>query len=160
MYSLVISSSLSSEELTRSVGGLAHLADPGPVSRKCRKLFGPEKPLVKLRPPYSVKLVFSYAVKGIKIKITAKFRASRRLRFENTNRIMSPEMRPKSLGTFKKRAQVLRNGKSPWLKSNGSYGKEPTQIQELSRLSLSQDSQGYNSKMHTALNAVFPGSPL
>ena len=31
----------------------------------------PEKPLVKLRPTYSVKLVFSYVVKGIKIKITA-----------------------------------------------------------------------------------------
>ena len=47
----------------------------------------PEKPLVKLRPTYSVKLVFSYVVKGIKIKITAKFRASKRLRFEDTNRI-------------------------------------------------------------------------
>ena len=30
----------------------------GPVSRKSRKLFGPEKPFVKLRPAYSVKLVF------------------------------------------------------------------------------------------------------
>ena len=45
--------------------------DPGlwPVSRKSRELFGPEKPFVKLRPAYSVKLVFSYVVKGIKIKI-------------------------------------------------------------------------------------------
>ena len=66
----------------------------GPVSRKSRKLFGPEKPFVKLQLPYSVKLVFSYAVKGIRIKITAKFRASRSLRFEDTKRIMSPEMRP------------------------------------------------------------------
>ena len=49
-------------------------------------------------------LVFSYVVKGIKIKITAKFRASIRLRFEDTKRIMSPEMRPKSCGTFEKRA--------------------------------------------------------
>ena len=56
----------------------------GPVSRKSRELFGPEKPFVKLRPAYSVKLVCSYVVKGIKIKITAKFRASRRLRFEDT----------------------------------------------------------------------------
>ena len=77
---------------------------PGPVSRKSRKLFGSEKPFVKLRPAYSVKLVFSYVVKGIKMKITAKFRASRRLRFEDKRRIMSPEMRPKSFGTFKKRA--------------------------------------------------------
>ena len=59
----------------------------GPVSRKSRKLFGPEKSFVKLRPAYSVKLVFSYVVKGIKIKITAKFRATRSLRFEDTKRI-------------------------------------------------------------------------
>ena len=75
-----------------------------PVSLKSRKLFGPEKPFVKLRPAYSVKLVFSYVVKGIKIKITAKFRASRRVRFEDTKRIMAPEIRPKSFGTFEKRA--------------------------------------------------------
>ena len=78
----------------------------GPVSRKSRKLFGPEKPFVKLRPAYSVKLVFSYVVKGIKIKITAKFRASRRLRFEDTKRIMAPEIHPKSFGTFEKQAPV------------------------------------------------------
>ena len=63
----------------------------GLVSRKSRKLFGPEKPFVKLRPAYSVKLVFSYVVKGIKIKITSKFRVSRRLCFEDTKRIVSPE---------------------------------------------------------------------
>ena len=71
-----------------------------PVSRKCRKLFGPEEPFVKLRPAYSVKLVFSYVVKEIKIKISAKCRASRRLRFEDTKRIM----RSKSFGTFEKQA--------------------------------------------------------
>ena len=69
----------------------------GPVSRKSRELFGPEKPFVKLRPAYSVKLVFQYVVMGIKIKITAKFRASRRHRFEDTKRIMSPEIHPKKL---------------------------------------------------------------
>ena len=42
-------------------------------------------------------------VKGIKIKIT-KFRASRRLRFEDAKRIMPPEIRPKSFGTFEKQA--------------------------------------------------------
>ena len=76
----------------------------GPVSRKSRELFGPEKPFVKVRPAYSVKLVFSYVVKGIKTKITAKFRASRRFRFEDTKRIMPPEIRPKSFGTFEKQA--------------------------------------------------------
>ena len=75
-------------------------SDVGPVSRTSREHFGPEKPVVKLRPAYSVKLVFSYVVKGI--KITAKFRASRRLRFEDTKRIMLPEIRPKSFGTFEK----------------------------------------------------------
>ena len=33
-----------------------------------------------------------------------KLRVSRRLHFEDTKRIMSPEMRPKSFGTFEKRA--------------------------------------------------------
>ena len=61
----------------------------GPVSRKSRKLFGPEKPFVKLRPAYSVKLILSYVVK--RIIITENFRASRRLRFEDTKRIMSPK---------------------------------------------------------------------
>ena len=75
----------------------------GAVSRKSRELFGPEKPFVKLRPAYSVKLVFKYVIKGIKIKITAKFHASRRPRFEDTKRIMSPEIRPKLFGTFEKR---------------------------------------------------------
>ena len=79
-------------------------SDQGPVSRKSRKLFGPDKPFVKLRPAYSVKLVFSYVVKGIKVKITAKFRPSRGLCFEDTKRSMSPEMRPKSFGTFEKQA--------------------------------------------------------
>ena len=73
----------------------------GPVSRKFRKLFGPGKPFVELRPAYSIKLVFSYVVKGIEIKITAKFRASRRLRFEDTKRIMSPEMCLKRFGHFR-----------------------------------------------------------
>ena len=78
--------------------------DQEPVSRKSRKLFGPEKPFVIVPPAYSVKLFFLYVVKGIKIKITAKFRASRRLSFEDTKRIMSPEIRPKSFGTFEKQA--------------------------------------------------------
>ena len=81
----------------------------GSVSRKSRELFGPEKPFVKVRPAYSVKLVFTYVVKGIKIKVTAKFRASRRFRFEDTKRIMSPEIRPKSFGTFEKQAPGIKN---------------------------------------------------
>ena len=75
----------------------------GSVSRKSRTLFGAEKPFVKLRPACSVKLVFSYIVKGIKIKIPGKFRPSWRLRFEDAKKIISPEMGPKSFGTFEKR---------------------------------------------------------
>ena len=78
--------------------------DQGPISRTSRELFGPEKPFVILRSAYSIKLVFSYVVKRIKIKITAKFRASRHLRFQDTKRIVSPEIHPKSFGTFEKRA--------------------------------------------------------
>ena len=68
----------------------------GPVSVKSRKIFGPEKPFLKLLLAYSWKLALSYVVKGIKIKITAKFLASERLRFEDTKRIMSPENGPKA----------------------------------------------------------------
>ena len=60
----------------------------GLVSRKSRELFGPQKPIVKLQPAYSVKLVFSYVAKAIKMKITTKCRASRRLRFKDRKRIM------------------------------------------------------------------------
>ena len=70
-------------------------------------LESPENLFVKRRPAYSVKLVFSYVVRGMKIKITAKFRASRRLRFEDTKRILLPEMRPKSFWNFEERAPGL-----------------------------------------------------
>ena len=64
----------------------------GLVSRKSRKLFGSEKPSVKLRPACSVKLLFfSHDVKGRKIKITAKFSVLERFGFQHTKRIMSPD---------------------------------------------------------------------
>ena len=65
--------------------------DQACVSQKARKLYGPEKPFIKLRPAYSVKLVFLYVVKGIKIKITAKFCDTEHFRFEDAKRIISPE---------------------------------------------------------------------
>jgi len=81
---------------------------PGARFSKVPRTFRARKAIRKITTAYSVKLVFSYVVKGIKIKINAKFRASRRLRFEDTKRIMSPEIRPKSFGTFDKRAQGLK----------------------------------------------------
>ena len=89
---------------------------PGaPVSRKSRKLFGPEKTFIKLRPANSVKPVFSYVVERTKIKITVKFSASRRLHFEDTKRIKSPEMRTNAheMRTFEKQAPGACFSKGP-----------------------------------------------
>ena len=61
------------------------------VSQKTWKLYWLEKPFIKLRPAHSLKLVFLYVVKGVKIKITAKLRDTDHLCFEDTKRIMSPE---------------------------------------------------------------------
>ena len=86
----------------------------GPVFSKFFRLdrtdplsFGPKFPEILVE--WIAPLVFSYVVKGIKIKVTAKFRASRRFRFEDTKRIMSPEIRPKSFGTFEKQAPGIKN---------------------------------------------------
>ena len=79
----------------------------GPFLESLENFSGLNSQCVKLRPAYSVRLVFSYVVKGIKIKITEKFHASRRLSFEDTKRILSPQMRPKSFGTFEKQAPAL-----------------------------------------------------
>ena len=46
------------------------------------------------------------------MKTTAKFRASRGLRFADTKRIMSPEMSPKSFGTFEKQGHVSRKSRN------------------------------------------------
>ena len=106
-FVLKIQRELCHPKYARKVSGLSRNRPLGPVSRKSRKLFRPEKPFVKLRSANSVKPFFSHFAKGIKIKINAKFRASRRLRFEDTKRIMSREIRPKSFGTFEKRAPGL-----------------------------------------------------
>ena len=87
---------------TRSHNKNTHLR---PVSRKSRKPFGPEKSIYIST--ISVKLVFSYVVKGIKIKIPTRFRASRRHGFEDTKKIcqttctrnVSGLSRNESLGT-------------------------------------------------------------
>ena len=112
-FVLKIQRELCHPKYAQKVSGLSRNGPQGPVSRKPRQLFGPEKPFGKLWPAYAVNLVFSYVVKGIKIKITAKFRASGRLRFEDTKRILSPEMRPKSFGTFEKQAPGARFSKVP-----------------------------------------------
>ena len=78
---------------------------PGAHFSKVPKTFPARKAIPKTPTSLFCKDVFfSYVVKGIKIKITAKFCASRRLRFEDTKSTMSPEMLPKSFGTFEKQA--------------------------------------------------------
>ena len=83
------------------------LGNLGPVSQKSREHCGPEKPYVKVRPAYSVKLVFSYVVKGIKTKITAKFRASRRLRFEIQRELCHPKYARKVSGLLRNRPLAI-----------------------------------------------------
>ena len=86
------------------------LLGPGARFSKVPKTFRARKAIRKTVTANSVNPVFSYDIKGIKIKINAKFRASRRLRFEDAKRIMSPEMCPKSFGTFEKQAPVVHLG--------------------------------------------------
>ena len=64
---------------------------PGVRFSKDPKTLRARKAIRKNRLAYSVKLVFSYVLKGIKNKITAKFSGTERLRFEDKKRIMSPE---------------------------------------------------------------------
>ena len=64
---------------------------PGARFSKVPRTFRAQKAISKTAPAYSVKPVFCYVVKGILFKITAKFRASRRLCFEDTKRNLSPE---------------------------------------------------------------------
>ena len=56
----------------------------GPFFESLLNFFGSKQPFVKLRPTYSVKLVYAYLAKGIKMKVSAKFRSLRHLSFEDT----------------------------------------------------------------------------
>ena len=60
---------------------LTSFQNQGPVSRKSRKRFGPEKAFLKLPPAYSKRLVFNYDFKIRTGKFVAKFHAWKRLRF-------------------------------------------------------------------------------
>ena len=97
--------------------------------------FRPEKLFIKRQSARSIKLVFSEVVKGIKIKITAKFRTSRRLPFEDTEIIMWPEMHPKSFGAVEKRVSGARFSNVPklfgWHKSLYIFNKNMFQALKL-----------------------------
>ena len=84
----------------------------GPVSRKSRELFGPEKLVVKLQSACFEKLIFLHVFNTRKIKRIAKFEGLEPRRCEDIKGIVAPERDPKSFGTFEKQApgvnQLLR----------------------------------------------------
>ena len=79
-------------------------SDLGPVSRKSRELFGPEKLVVKLQSACFEKLIFLHVFNIRKTKRIAKFYGLEPRRCEDIKGIVAPEIDPKSFGTFEKRA--------------------------------------------------------
>ena len=80
----------------------------GPVSRKSRELFGPEKLVVKLQSACFEKLIFLHVFNIRKTKRIAKFDGSEPRRCKDIKGIVAPEIDPKSFGTFEKRAPGLK----------------------------------------------------
>ena len=78
--------------------------DQGPVSRKSREPFGPEKLVVKLQSACFEKMIFLHVFNVRKIKRTAKFEGLEPRRCEDIKGIVAPERDPKSFGTFEKQA--------------------------------------------------------
>ena len=76
----------------------------GPVSRKSRELFGPEKLVAKLQSACFEKLIFSHVFNIRKTKRIAKFEGLEARRCEDIKAIVAPEIGPKSFGTFEKQA--------------------------------------------------------
>ena len=77
---------------------------PGARFSKVPRTFRARKAIRKITTCLFCKTGLFICCKVMKIKITSKFRASRRHRFEDTKRNMSPEIRPKSFGSFEKQA--------------------------------------------------------
>ena len=80
------------------------LCAQGPVSRKYREIFGPEKLVVKLQSACFEKLTFLHVFNIRKTKRIAKFDGLEPRRYEDIKGIVTPEIDPKSFGTFEKRA--------------------------------------------------------
>ena len=76
----------------------------GPVSRKSRELFGPEKLVVKLQSACFEKLIFFHVFNIRKTKRTAKFEGLEPRHCEDIKAVVAPEIAPKSFGTFEKQA--------------------------------------------------------
>ena len=78
--------------------------DLGPVSRKSRELFRPEKLVVKLQSACFEKMIFLHVFNIRQIKRIAKFEGLEPRRCEDIKGIVAPERDPKSFGTFEKQA--------------------------------------------------------
>ena len=78
--------------------------DQGPVSRKSRELFGPEKLVVKLQSACFEKLIFFDIRKAKRI---AKFDGLEPWHCEDIKAVVAPEIGPKSFGTFEKQASEV-----------------------------------------------------
>ena len=78
--------------------------DQGPVSRKSRELYGPEKKVVKLQSACLEKLIFLHVFNIRKTKRIAKFEGLEPRRCEDIKAMVAPEIVPKSFGTFEKQA--------------------------------------------------------
>ena len=76
----------------------------GPVSRKSRELFGPEKLAVKLQSAFFEKLIFLHVFNIRKTKRIAKFEGLEPRHCEDIKAVVVPGIRPKSFGTFEKQA--------------------------------------------------------
>ena len=80
----------------------------GPVSRKSRELFGPEKLVVKLQSACLEKLIFLHVFNIRKTKRIAKFEGLEPRRCKDIKAMVAPEIVPKSFGTFEKQAPGVR----------------------------------------------------
>ena len=76
----------------------------GPVSRKSRELFGPEKLVVKLQSACFEKMIFLHVFNIRKIKRIAKFEGLEPRRCADIKGIVATERDPKTFGTFEKQA--------------------------------------------------------
>ena len=88
----------------RKVSGLSRNGPLGPVSRKSRELFGPEKLVAKLQSACFKKLIVLHVFNIRKTKRIAKFEGLEARRCEDIKAIVAPEIGPKSSGTFEKQA--------------------------------------------------------
>ena len=79
-----------------SKSALHKLFGPGTRFSKVPKTFRARKAIRKTATRLFCKAGLFVCCKGIKIKTNAKFRASRRLSFEDAKGTLSPEMHPKS----------------------------------------------------------------